>query len=157
MFKNQSTEVFFISSYPLPNLCRIRIRLQKNRYFCVKTSDQTVNVIKSNIVIKVGSLLQNCTPFWSNFHFKPNQIVCFGKRECGHLIGETVPRMANQIRNSIPFRHAKAGTFIQARPRLENPYLGDGFLQRILRRLIPENEVILCAKCWLPVIAEIAF
>ncbi|CAL8080112.1 unnamed protein product [Orchesella dallaii] len=47
--------------------------------------------------------------------------------------------MANQVRK-VPFRHPQVGTFFQAQPKLENPYLGDGLLQRLLRRLVPDDE-----------------
>ncbi|ODN04886.1 putative acyl-CoA dehydrogenase AidB [Orchesella cincta] len=35
------------------------------------------------------------------------------------------------------FHHSKIGTFFQAEPRLGNPYAGDQFLQRLLKRLLP--------------------
>lgn len=35
------------------------------------------------------------------------------------------------------FRHAQTGPFFQMEPSLGNPYAGDGFLQRLLHRLLP--------------------
>jgi len=46
--------------------------------------------------------------------------------------------MANQVKGI--FRHPEIGSFFQAQPKLENPFLGDGFLRRTLNRLLP-NEV----------------
>jgi len=50
--------------------------------------------------------------------------------------------MANHVKK-LPFRHAQVGTFFQAQPKLENPYLGDGLLNRLLKRLVPDDEVIM--------------
>jgi len=37
------------------------------------------------------------------------------------------------------FRHPNVGNFFQAEPKLENPFTGDGFLRRILTRLLPSQ------------------
>lgn len=53
--------------------------------------------------------------------------------------------MANQMRATV-FRHPEIGSFFQAQPKLENPFIADGFLRRTLIRMLPA-EVINCSFC----------
>jgi hypothetical protein len=48
--------------------------------------------------------------------------------------------MGNQVRAAkAAFRHPEIGSFFQAQPKLQNPWTGDGFLQRTLKRLLPQE------------------
>jgi len=37
----------------------------------------------------------------------------------------------------VKFKHAEIGNFFQSMPRLQNPYTGDAFLRRMLKRILP--------------------
>ena len=41
--------------------------------------------------------------------------------------------------HNYPFAKARAGSFVQEAPRLENSFLGDTFLRRNLERILPKD------------------
>ena len=42
----------------------------------------------------------------------------------------------------IPFSRPKYGNFTQEMPKLENQFVGDAFLQKYLRRVLPKEVII---------------
>jgi hypothetical protein len=44
------------------------------------------------------------------------------------------------------FRHPEIGTFFQTQPKLENPFIADGFLRRTLMRMLPAEMYDVVSK-----------
>ena len=97
------------------------------------------------ITMSIIRALQNTNQFTRYLHVGTlNRSVYTYTSRCQRnlSVNEHFSTETSTVSETIPFSKAQSGPFVQCAPYLENSFEGDVFLQRNLKRILPE-EVIL--------------